>query len=61
MIDSQADGREKAAGHADPRLAALGREVYQGGGILLNMRGSVFPWYRVPLAGLRELLSPPVS
>lgn len=34
MIASRADGRDKAAGHADPRLAALGPEVYQGGGIL---------------------------
>ena len=46
MIASRADGRDKAAGHADPRLAALGPEVYQGGGILLSMRGSVFPRYR---------------
>lgn len=54
MIDSQADGREKAAGYADPRLAALGQEVYQGGGILLSMRGSVFPWYRQSASGRTE-------
>ena len=54
MIASRTEERQKAAGHADPRFAALGREVYQGGGILLSMRGPVFPCYRQPASSKTE-------